>query len=220
LAASGVTKIAAVPGVAPVGGLPSPDDPGLPAVGPRLMLTFGAATWTLVQPISSTWEWDDTEYPGVSDEPFWKPERMEGAWVTPDSKQVWVYNRTSEFGWHAGVNGAPNLQDACFPIEFRATNFGYDRFYALRSTITIGFFPGGCNPGGISAIDVPNSSSIPALVPGFAGRMPGTISTAVQVPSPMYFKVEPGAPDTLTVQSTRNDVPAGDPLALTRSVAN
>lgn len=213
LTATNVTKVAAIPGVAPASGLPSPTDPGLPAVGPRLNLSFGTTTWTLVQPISSTWEWDDSDYPGVSDEPFWKPERMEGAWVTADSKRVWVYNQTSTFGWHAGVNGAPNLQDACFPIEFRGTSFGFDRFYARRGG-------GNCNPGGVQTIDVPNSNSVPALVPGFAGRMPGSLSTAVQVPSPNYFRVESGTPDTLTIQPTQNDLPHGPPLVLMRSVAN
>jgi hypothetical protein len=213
LTASGVTKSPAIPGVAPVGGLPTPDDPGLPAVGPQLNLTFGAVTWTLVQPISSDWEWNDSVYPGASDEPFWAPEKMQGAWVTPDSKQVWIYNPTSVFGWHAGVNGAPNLQDSCFPIEFRATDFGYDRFYARRSG-------GNCTPGTFPSIDVPSSLSVPALVPGFVGRMPGSLSTAVQVPSPNYFRVVPGTPDTLAVQPTQNDVPVGDPLVFIRSVAN
>jgi hypothetical protein len=221
VSATNVTKTAAIPGVAPLGGEPSPADPGLPAVGPQLSLTFGTATWTLVQPISATWEWNDSVYPGVADEPFWSRDKMAGAWVTPDSKQVWIYDSVSLNGWHAGVNGAPNLQDSCFPIELRSTDFGYDRFYAPRSS---GGFGTACNPGAVGLIDTPSTISTPALVPGFAGRMPGSIVTTVQVPSPVYFRVAPGAtsgaPDTLTVQGTQNDVPVGAPLVFTRSVAN
>jgi hypothetical protein len=217
VAATNVTKTAAIPGVAPLAGEPSPADPGLPAVGPQLRLTFGATTWTLVQPISPTWEWVDTTYPGAADEPFWKPDRMEGAWVTEDSLQVWVYNSTSLNGLHAGVNGAPNLQDACFPIELRNSSFGYDRYYAVRSGTS-------CNPGGVGFIDVPSNGSIPALVPGFAGRMPGSLATAVERPSPYYFRVAPGValgdPERLTIQGTQNDEPIGAPLTFIRSAAN
>ena len=146
---------------------------------------------------------------------------MEGAWVSPDSRRVWVYNPISLYGWHAGVNGAPNLQDACFPIEFRP-NFGYERYYARRGCNILGDIVNGA-VAGIGTIDVPSILSTPALVPGFEGRMPGSASTAVAQPSPVYFSIEPGVgsgPEVLTIQETDNDVPVGDPLVFQRSVAN
>lgn len=238
--ATAVTKTAAIPSApAPSG---NAVDPILAAVGPRLSLTFGtgtaARTWTLVQPISPTW----------TTGPFWASNSMEGAWATADSEQVWVYDNGTSYGWHAGVNGAPNLQDACYVIERRNASFGgYTQYYSRRTTNSGDAFGGtvSCSPGalvfpglqatpqytagtltvaGVGGVDVPNTAtSVPPIVPGFNGRMPGSSLSTLLSPSPSYFKVTAGAggaADTLTVQPTLNDAAVGTPLIFTRQAAN
>lgn len=181
---------------------------GTPTTPGTLSLTFGATTWSLVEPVSV-------------------PGEMTGAWVTADTKRVWIYDKDTSYGWHAGVNGAPNLQDRCFAIEDPTVASG---FYSQRPAPDFfGFatcmLPGGNASGSptlvaIGSVDVPSATSTPAIVPGFAGRMPGTQSTGAAGPSPNYFTVTPGSPDTLTIQGTLNDIPIGDPIVFTRHTAN
>lgn len=185
--------------------------PGKPAVGPQLSLTFGPSTWTLVAPVPDSAQTD--------------VDNMDGTWVTEDSKRVWVYDRTTYFGWHAGVNGAPNLQDICYGTEKRLSPLNFDTLYSRRvsSNEAFGFGAVSCNPGGVGNVNVPHAASVPAIVPGFAGAMPGSDLDATVSPSPTYFRVTPGengAPDTLTVQPTLNDNVRGDPIVFVRNAPN
>src|SRR5690606_34294627 len=66
-------------------------------------LTFGAATDSPVNlPMS---------------EPASHAGSMTGAWATADHRRVWVYDFGSTFGFHMGVNGMGNLQDACYVLN-------------------------------------------------------------------------------------------------------
>lgn len=176
--------------------LPTP-----PATTPAANLN---PTWHLVEPLNTQGQ-------------------MQGTWVTPDSKRVWIYNKDTTYGFHAGLNGAPNLQDACFTIENPVVSDGY---YTRRGGDT------GCMSAvsdtdprlvSVGTVDVPNANSNPPLVPGFVGRMPGSQSNAVATPSPVYFTIESGlggGAETLTLQNTLNDVPLGKPLVFQRAVTN
>lgn len=222
--ATGVTKLPAVRAEDPTPDLPG--DAYLPAVGRQLLLTFGTETWTLVEPIARDWGLAATDEEGY----YWKPGNSSGAWVSADSKRVWVYDSGTTFGWHAGVNGAPNLQDMCFGVEQAGGALGYDTFYSRRISIPGDAFSSSCHPfsplgqgAGNGIIDVPNANSSPALVPGFDGRFPGASTSTVVPASPAYFRVVNGAngePDTLIVQGTMNGLPKGEPLVFTRSAAN
>jgi hypothetical protein len=53
--------------------------------------------------------------------------------------------------------------------------------------------------------------------------MPGSNLNATVSPSPTFFQVTPGvggAPDILTVQSTLNDNPVGEPIVFMRNAVN
>lgn len=218
VSATGVVKTAAIPAEDPTPELPG--DEIVPAVGQQINLTFGTVSWTLVEPISPTWGL------AAGNADYWPAGETEGAWVTADSKRVWIYEKGTTYGWHAGVNGAPNLQDMCFGIEQGGGALGYETFYSRRIAIPNDGFSSTCTPFGPSAggvVDVPSAFSTPALVPGFAGRFPGASTSTVLPPSPAYFKVTPGASlatDTLTVQGTQNGLVTEDPLVFTRSMSN
>lgn len=149
---------------------------------------------------------------------------IQGTWVTADGKRVFVYNKTTFYGFHAGVNGAPNLQDACFTILNAAAP---ESFYTRRGGDT-GCMTATANPADDRAdgrvatgtVDVPNATTTNTTAPlinGFAGRLPGSISNAVIAPgSPVRYSVTAGAPDTLVLQDTLNDNPVGDPVTFTR----
>lgn len=186
--------------------------PGAPGTPGTLSLTFGTQSppgtpppanynpvWQMVEPVNT-------------------PGQVQGVWTTADSKRVFIYNRDTTYGFHAGVNGAPNLQDACFTIE---TPSLASSFYTRRGGDT------GCmsetdlpdEPRLVSTgtVDVPSGS---ALIPGFVGRLPGSQSNAVVVPSPVYYDVEAGVggqPETLTLQATLNDVPIRNPIVFYRT---
>src|SRR5690606_37194790 len=100
------------------------------------------------------------------------------------------------YGWHAGVNGGPNLQDMFFGIEQGGGALGYETFYSRRIAVPNDAFSSNCTPFGPGAggvVDVPSAFSNPALIPGFAGRFPGASTSTVLPPSPSYFRVVPGA---------------------------
>jgi len=179
----------------------------------RLSMTFGTASSTNLNP---TW---------TLTEPVTTPGQIQGAWTDAENKRVFVYNRTTFYGFHAGVNGAPNLQDACFTILDATVAEGY---YSRRGgdtgcmgaiTTTAGGDPGD-GLTNVGTVDVPNATTTNTtapLIPGFAGRLPGAITNSVLSPSPIRFKVVAGNPDTLTIQNTLNDNPIGAPVVFTRT---
>lgn len=179
----------------------------------RLSMTFGTVsgtyqnpTWTMTEPVST-------------------PGQIQGSWTTADSKRVFVYNKTTFYGFHAGVNGAPNLQDACFTIldatlaESFYTRRGGDTGCMAAITTTAG---GGPEDGltNVGTVDVPNATTTNTtapLIPGFIGRLPGSLSNAVLSPSPVNYTVVPGTPDTITIQNTLNGNPIDAPVVFQRA---
>ncbi len=189
---------------------------GSASVPGRLSLTFGAVnavaangalyfapTWTFAEPRQS-------------------PGKINGAWATADSKRVFVFDDVTFYGFHAGVNGAANVQDACFTIVNAdiASSFYTRRGgdvgcmgTALAAAITTN------GTVSVATVDVAASSinGVPSTPPGvFEGRIPGSASTLVLSPSPTRYTVTPGNPDTLLIQGTLNDIPTGAPVLFQR----
>jgi hypothetical protein len=176
-------------------------------------MRFGAESTTNRNPV-----WTLTE-------PVQTPGQIQGAWTTSDSKRVFVYNKTTFYGFHVGVNGAPNVQDACFtildatqPVSFY-TRRGGDTGCMTTTTTTVG---GGPEDGltNVGTLDVPNATttnSTAPLIPGFNGRLPGSITNAVLSPSPVNYSVVVGNPDALTIQETLNGNLINFPVVLQRT---
>jgi hypothetical protein len=193
---------------------------GAPGVPGTLSLTFGAFSPTpLAAPntvinLNPTW---------TMTEPRQTAGQIEGVWVSADSRRVFVYNDVTYYGFHAGVNGAPNLQDACFTIvDPRMPSSYYTRrggdTLCMSVTTPAAITQNGVVAGG--TVDVPNATttnSTPVLIPGFIGRLPGSISNAILSPSPVNYTVTPGSPDTLVIQNTLNAIPIDLPVNLTRA---
>jgi hypothetical protein len=180
--------------------------PGSPSAPGKLSMRFGVEAGNNLNPV-----WTMTE-PGST------PGQMHGAWVSPDSKRVFVYNPITYYGFHAGVNGAPNLQDACFTILDTTVAEG---FYTRRGGDTGCMATANAQVGtvAVGTVDVPNATTTNTtgpLIPGFIGRLPGSHSNAVSAPSPVLFKVVPGTPDTLTIQNTLNNNPINPPVNFVR----
>lgn len=180
--------------------------PGAPGAPGRLSMRFGEQSGTNLNPV-----WTMTE-------PANTPGQMEGTWASPDSQRVFVYNPVTYYGFHAGVNGAPNLQDACFTILDTKVSEGY---YTRRGGDTgcMGTANAELGTVAVGTVDVPNATatnSTAPLVPGFIGRLPGSLSNAVSAPSPVLFEILSGAPDTLTIQNTLNNNPIHAPVIFVR----
>ena len=131
-------------------------------------------------------------------EPFSAATQVSGTWVSRDSREFWVYDHTSSYGYHVGVNGGSNnLQDNCFIFENFRNPTGY---YAQRDVGTLN-----CNMisqfefASGATIDVPSSQGTIGgvaigLLPGFVGRMPGSIfSNGTRATSPTYYNLAPAA---------------------------
>ncbi|HTP40344.1 MAG TPA: hypothetical protein VMI92_12310 [Steroidobacteraceae bacterium] len=156
---------------------------------------------------------------------------MTGAWVTPDHERLFVYNFTDTSGFHVGTNGQDNMQDGCYVYDDPTTTSGY---YVRRgggtATDPNNPFVTNCNLGAnlatASSPDLPNTSgSVPGLIPGFIGRLPGSKSVIDNHPaSPAVFKITAGSadqstPDQLTLQSTLNGALIDYPVTFVRFVA-
>lgn len=151
-------------------------------------------------------------------EPKWTAGQMAGAWVPEnDNRRLWVFNFDDTTGIHAGVNGPANLQDGCFVFDDKAAPSG---FYSRRGGSTGCMTSGAGYASGFSTID--NAGRLQAVFPaGFTGRFPGTESARDgRPPSPTYFQIIPGNPDTLEVQRTVNGNPVGEPVRFVRAVIN
>jgi uncharacterized protein (UPF0179 family) len=180
--------------------------PGAPGIAGKLSMRFGLDTggnlnpvWTMTEPLS-------TQGP------------IEGAWASEDGKRFFVYDATTLYGFHAGVNGAPNLQDACYSIlDWRVAESFYTRRGGDANCMTTANAELGLTA--VGTVDVPNATTTNTtapLIPGFIGRLPGSRSNLVGRPSPVRYKVEAGNPDTLTLQNTLNDIPVEFPVVLKR----
>ncbi len=215
-----------------------------PGTRGKLTATFGSGTQGVVGTNREDW---------ALLEPVQTPGQLEGAWVSANSKRVWIYSKAGfSPGFHMGVNGAANLQDACFAIQDPTLA---SSFWSRRGGDV------GCTPGGVAqrdangnplivsgaavvvggpagTIDLPYVQPVPTstnsvlqtadsttvlsstILPGFRGRMPGSQSNQFVVPSPTYYTVAPGTPETLTAQDTLNDALTGSPITFTRSTIN
>lgn len=145
---------------------------------------------------------------------------MTGAWVTQDSRRLWVWDYRTYYGTGVGVlGGSPSMNDACFSNEDLHAPSG---IYTRRGTLT-GCFPfarPGVDPeSGLPGISVfgsttPRNGNLPAYsastgresvdfslstaplvnLPGFNGRVPGgEPALQTQSPSPVYYHVAPAA---------------------------
>ena len=184
-----------------------------------LSMTFGAFSPTplsganTVVNLNPTWTWTEARR---------TPGQIQGAWVTADSRRVFVYDDVTYYGFHAGVNGAPNLQDACFtivdprmPISYFTRRGGDTGCMATATTNAVV----SSSTVAVATVDVPNATttnSTAPLIPGFIGRWPGSITNSILSPSPINYTVTAGSPDTLFVQNTLNAIPVNDPVSLTR----
>lgn len=170
-------------------------------------------------------------YAAVFVEPVNTPNEIEGTWVSADSKRVFVHNKTTFYGFHAGVNGAPNLQDRCLNIDnptlassFYINRPGPNFFGTPTCMVATSDLADDAADGrvGTGTVDVPIAQTTPTnttgpFIPGFAGRLPGTIATNVLNRSPVNYTVTPGNPDTITIQNTLNGIPTGDPVIFMRT---
>jgi hypothetical protein len=168
---------------------------GAPA---RITATFNATTtWVLTEPRSIEGQ-------------------MTGSWATPDHRRVWIYDGSNYAGFHAGVNGLGNAQDACFPIDPPGAQSGY---YTRRgNSTTCQLLDGTPSSTQMYTLEVPGITTTPRAPEGFIGKWPQSGSNADGRPSsPVYFTITPGSPDVLTVQDSATDgTPRYPPVVLTR----
>ncbi len=129
--------------------------------------------------------------------------QMTGAWVTADHRRMWIYDGSSYAGFHAGVNGLGNVQDACFAIEDPLALSGTYTRRGNSSTCQLN--GSGSN---IFTLDIPNASTVPRLPEGYVGKWPQSGSNADGRPSsPVLYTLNPGLTDRLTIQNTQHGTP-------------
>jgi len=170
----------------------------LPGAHAQITATFNASTnWLLTEP------------PSI-------PGQMTGAWATADHRRMWIYEGNRYAGFHAGVNGLGNAQDACFPIDPPSAQTGFFTRRGNATTCQLG--DGAPSVTGIFTMEVPNASTTPRAPAGFIGGWPQARSNADGRPSsPVLFAIAPGTPDTLAVQDTLYDgTPVNPPIVLMR----
>lgn len=146
--------------------------------------------------------------------------QMTGSWATADHRRVWIYDGSTYAGFHAGVNGLANAQDACFPIDPPGAQSGY---YTRRGNAsTCQLLDGPPSTTQMYTLEVPGITTTPRAPEGFIGKWPQSGSNADGRPSsPVYFTITPGTPDVLTVQDSATDgTPRYPPVVLMRLQAN
>ncbi len=181
-----------------------------------LSATFSSATATTV--------WNMTEPPSIDDQ-------MTGTWVTADHLRFFVFNFSKTYGFHAGVNGQGNMQDACYTFDDAGAGTALTGYYTRRGGST------GCmgtptqppapapqlpvfSPA-IAPVELPIASTTPRLAPLSVSRFPGSISAFDgRSPSPINYQIVPGTPDTLTVQSTLHGELIDYPVTFVRTRTN
>jgi hypothetical protein len=162
-------------------------------------------------------------------EPESIPGEITGAWATADHLRVFVYNKSTYFGFHMGMNGLPTLQDACYIISDASTQAQGQLIRRSQAGLTTAT----CQPGGSLVYrDIPDRSStgtvmtMPRLPPGYFGAFPNSAAQLDGRPtSPSNFLLTEGtggAPDSLSVQATSNSVPIDSqpPVVFLREKAN
>jgi hypothetical protein len=134
--------------------------------------------------------------------------QMTGAWLAQDSRRLWVFDRETYYGFHAGVVGVYALNDACFTMPDVSVASG---LYTRRPSIN------GCYPwprpatgqqpaytfqGIVESIDLKVPQFIGSgtgqvdigTLPQYMARLPGGSQAADgRSPSPMYFHIAPPA---------------------------
>lgn len=156
----------------------------------------------------------------ILDEPRSIAGQMTGSWATADHRRVWIYDGSTYAGFHAGVNGLGNAQDACFPIDPPGALSG---FYTRRGNFTTcELLDGPAATTQMFTLEVPSLTTTPRAPEGFIGKWPQSGSNSDGRPSsPVYFTIVPGQPDVLTVQDTATDgTPRHPPVVLWRLRAN
>jgi hypothetical protein len=137
------------------------------------------------------------------------PNQMTGAWLAQDSRRLWIFDRETYYGLHAGVVGVYTVNDACFTMPDVSVSSG---LYTRRPSIN-GFYPWprpatGQTPaytfqGIVESIDLKSPQFIPitststaggavdiGTLPEYMARMPGAAQAADgRSPSPMYFHI-------------------------------
>jgi hypothetical protein len=193
---------------------------GAPGTPGTLSMTFGAfAATPLVAPntvinLNPTW---------TMTEPRQTPGQIQGAWTTEDSLRVFVFDDITYYGLHAGVNGAPNLQDACFTIvDTRVASSYYTRRGGGTGCMAtaLGATPTTNGTVSVATVDVPELNTTYTtgpIIPGFKGRLPGSQSTLTLSTSPVNYTVTTGTPDTLVIQNTLNAIPIDEPITFKRA---
>jgi hypothetical protein len=146
--------------------------------------------------------------------------QMTGTWATADHRRVWVYDASTYAGFHAGVNGLGNAEDACFSIDPSAPQAGY--FARRGNATTCQLLDGPPTSTLMYTLEVPNLLTTPRAPEGFIGHWPQSGSNSDGRPSsPVLFVIEPGTPDRLAVQDTSTDgTPRYPPIVLFRTRAN
>lgn len=150
----------------------------------------------------------------VLEEPPQIDSELTGAWVTQDSRRMWVWDYRTYYGTAVGMaGGSPSMNDACFTLEdLHAAKGIYTRRSALSGctpyarpandpqTGAAGASPNrnGQYPGfaasGPESVDLSLSLSPLVQLPGFTGRIPGgEPTTLTSSPSPVYYQVAPAA---------------------------
>lgn len=168
----------------------------------QITATFNASTnWLLTAPVSI-------------------PGQMTGTWATADHRRIWIFEAARYTGFHAGVNGLGNAQDACFAIEDPALLSGYFTRRGNGSTCQLGNGPSSSTS--IFTLDVPSSTTTPRVPEGYVGKWPQGGSNADGRPSsPVLYTIAPRTPDRLTIQNTQHDgTPVDPPILLFRDTVD
>jgi hypothetical protein len=144
--------------------------------------------------------------------------QMTGSWVTADKRRVWVYDISTYAGFHAGVNGLGNAQDACFTIDDPAALAGFFTRRGNATTCELGT----AGAASLFTLDIPSNATSPRLPEGFVGKWPQSGSNADGRPSsPVLYTLVPGATDRLTIQNTQHDgTPIDPPIVMFRATPN
>lgn len=146
--------------------------------------------------------------------------QMTGSWATADNRRVWIYEGSRYAGFHAGVNGLGNVQDACFASESLTAQSGFLTRRGNGTTCELGNVPGGT--ASFFSLDIPSGTTLPRVPEGYVGKWPQSGSNADGRPSsPVLFEIAPGTTDRLNIQNTRYDgTPVDPPIVLYRTAPN
>jgi hypothetical protein len=140
---------------------------------------------------------------------------MTGAWLAQDSRRLWVFDRETYYGLHAGVVGVYTVNDACFTMpDLSASSALYTRRPSINGCYPwprpqTGQQPAYTFQGIVESIDLKVATNSPSgtqwigsgpgqvdigTLPEYMARMPGASQAADgRSPSPMIFHIAPAA---------------------------